>query len=118
MFTFFHNLFCCSHFYKGDPDARVKFQRVSEAYKRITDPDSFKDEDDEGGDFDMDFEQFNQMFQSMFMPMMMGGMGGGGPFNSRGMGGDASMMFDMMMMMEAEMNGGGMGDDDDDVRAP
>ena len=44
---------------------------MSEAYKRITDPDSFKDDDDS-----MDEDEVNTMFRSMFaeiIPMMMGG---------------------------------------------
>jgi curved DNA-binding protein CbpA len=83
----------------NDPSAREKFQRISEAYKRITDPDSFADEDDDGGG-DMDFEEFNAMFQEMFMPMMMAGFGGGGgPFNGKRMGADAVMKMTSLLLV-------------------
>ena len=71
----------------NDPDANKKFLRISEAYKRITDPDSFKDEDDEG---EMNEEEMNAMFAAMFsdfFPMMMGG-------------GDMFSIFEMMMEEE------------------
>ena len=48
------------------------FLKISEAYKRLTDPESFRDEDDEDGDgFDMTEEDVMEMFMEMFM-------GGGG----------------------------------------
>ncbi len=47
-------------------DANIKFRKISEAYKRLTDPDSFKDEDDEG-DFAMDESDVMAMFMEMFM---------------------------------------------------
>lgn len=70
----------------GDPDANKKFLQVSEAYKRISDPDSFKDEDDEAMP---DEEEMAAMFKTVFAEMF-GGMGG--TF------GDIPMdMFEMMM---------------------
>lgn len=76
----------------NDPKARENFQRVSEAYKRITEPDTFNDEDDG----EMDFDDLNEMFTAMFADMM-GGMD--------------------MSILEMMMGGGGFGlyeDSDDD----
>ena len=92
----------------NDPDARYKFQKVSEAYKRITDPDSFKGEDDEG-DFDMDMDDLNEMFFSLFedmIPMMMGG------FNPSRMSGGAASLFDILSAGGADMFD--MSDEDSD----
>ena len=52
----------------NDPDASKNFHRVSEAYKRITDPASFHDEDNDGEDIsDAEAEMmFNMMFSEMF----------------------------------------------------
>jgi curved DNA-binding protein CbpA len=128
-----------------DPEARHKFQRVSEAYKRITDPGSFKDED-EGGDFDgegfdMDMDEMNEMLFSLFEDFMtMGGGGGGRGKKGRGKGGRSNMhaasMMDALFTMMAEEIGdsdedsydeedeeamqyffGGGGDDDDAMEA-
>ena len=80
----------------NDPEARAKFQRVSEAYKRITDPSSFEEDEEMG------FDDVNEMFTAMFADMMggRGGSAGGMPFE----------MFEMMMvdMMMEEMGMGGM----------
>ena len=83
----------------NDPEAHKNFLKISEAYKRITDPDSFKD-DEEGGE--MDEEEMMAMFSMMFMDMMGGG---GGMGRMGGMGG--LNMFDMMEMM--------MGDEDSEM---
>ena len=48
----------------NNPTAENKFQRISEAYKRITDPEAFQDEDE------LDFEDLNNMFASMFADMV------------------------------------------------
>jgi curved DNA-binding protein CbpA len=78
-------------------EANKQFLRISEAYKRITDPDSFKDEDDDG---EMPSEEeMASMFNMMFSEMMGGMFGGGGPMGG-GMGGM------MAEMMAAEMMGG------------
>ena len=54
-----------------DPEASKKFLQISEAYKRITDPNSFKDDEDEMGDFPSHeeelFDVFNMMMAEMFM---------------------------------------------------
>ena len=47
---------------RDNPNANKEFLKISEAYKRITDPDSFKDED-EG---DMTEAEMQAMFGSMF----------------------------------------------------
>ena len=51
----------------NDPDASKNFHRVSEAYKRIIDPASFHDEDNEGEDIsEAEMEvMFNMMFSEM-----------------------------------------------------
>jgi curved DNA-binding protein CbpA len=53
----------------GDQEAHQTFLRISEAYKRITDPSSFHDEDEGGG---MASDDMERMFAHMF-----GHMGGG-----------------------------------------
>jgi curved DNA-binding protein CbpA len=76
----------------NDPEAHKNFLRISEAYKRITDPESFADEDDGSGG-EMSEEEMMAMFNMMFMDMFgMGGMGGG-------FGGSPFGMFNMMDMM-------------------
>lgn len=80
----------------GDEHAHKKFLQISEAYKRITDPESFHD-DEEGEPSE---EEMEAMFNMMFAEMMgLGGQGsefGGIPIN----------MFDMLdAMMMDEMGG-------------
>jgi curved DNA-binding protein CbpA len=108
----------------NDPNASKNFHRLSEAYKRITDPASFHDEDNEG---DIDEEEMASMFNMMFANMF-----GGGGMNMNdifagafgddddddeyddedGCGPDG---MDMMHMMEMMMNDGQhKGDSDDD----
>lgn len=50
-----------------DPEANKKFLRISEAYKRITDPESFREEE---GEDDLNEEEMTAMFSSMFADMM------------------------------------------------
>jgi curved DNA-binding protein CbpA len=109
----------------NDPNASKNFHRLSEAYKRITDPASFHDEDNEGEDINE--EEMTSMFNMMFANMF-----GGGGMNmndifdgafgdddddddndhSNGCGSDG---MDMMHMMEMMMNDGQHdGDSDDD----
>ena len=64
----------------NDPEAHKKFLQVSEAYKRITDPDSFKEEEEA----EFNEEEMVDMFNMVFSEMMKGG------------GGDFFNMFDMM----------------------
>jgi curved DNA-binding protein CbpA len=62
-----------------DPEAHKKFLLISEAYKRITDPDSFKDEDESGEPNEEEMEaMFNEMFAGLFG--MQGFHGHGIPF--------------------------------------
>lgn len=85
----------------NDPDASRKFLQISEAYKRITDPNSFHDEDD---DQLPNEEEMEAMFNMMFAEMMgMGGMGDMGEISPE--------MF--AAMEEMMMNGG----EDDDIMA-
>ena len=56
----------------NDPDASKNFHRVSEAYKRITDPASFHDEDNKGEDISE--EEAEMMFNMMFSEMFGGGV--------------------------------------------
>ena len=65
---------------KDDPDANNKFLRISEAYKRLIDPDSFKDEDDEADFAEHEAEYMEAMMQEFasFMGEMMGGGRGSG----------------------------------------
>ena len=71
----------------------IIINRVSEAYKRITDPDSFKDEEE-----DMNFDDLNNMFCAMFADMMGGGLSGSGgmpiDFLEMILGGGLEMMFE------------------------
>ena len=92
----------------SDPEgAKAQFLKIGEAYKRITDPDSFKDEDGEGEPSE---EEMSAMFNMMFSEMM-GGMGfGGGGGMPGGMGG-------MRDMMEAMM-GEEIDSDDEDLMPP
>lgn len=92
----------------NDPEASKKFLRVSEAYKRITDPDSFRDEDEQDVPNE---EEMAAMFNMMFAEMMgfgMGGGGGGSGFN------DMPSMFDLMEVMMAQEMGYGLDEDEDD----
>jgi len=91
----------------NDPEASKKFLMVSEAYKRITDPSSFHDDED---DQMPDEEELEAMFNMMFADMM-GGFGGMG---MGGMGGMPHMSPQMMDMME-EMFDQGM--DEEDIMA-
>ena len=59
----------------NDPDASKNFHRVSEAYKRITDPASFHDEDNEGEN--VSEAEAEMMFNMMFSEMFSGGGFGG-----------------------------------------
>ena len=76
----------------GDPEAHKNFLKISEAYKRITDPDSFQDEEE--GEYANE-EEMMAMFSMMFAEMF-GGFGGGG------FGGGMDMFNMMEMMMEGE----------------
>jgi curved DNA-binding protein CbpA len=87
----------------NDPEAHKNFLQISEAYKRITDPDSFADED---GGAEMGEEEMMAMFNMMFMDLFGGGMGGFGPFG----------MFDMMDMMMGGEDDDSDDDDEDDMR--
>ena len=96
----------------NDPEASKKFLRVSESYKRITDPDSFKDD----GDDDMPSEEeMAAMFNMMFAEMMgFGGMDGFGP-GGRGSAPDpfaAGMMSDFLEAMMMEEDGEEQDSDD------
>lgn len=86
----------------GDSEAGKKFLLVSEAYKRITDPDSFKDDDEYG---DIGEEEMEEMFNMMFAEMMGFDVG-------KGFNGIPPEMFDMMesLMMQG-------GEDDDELMA-
>ena len=90
----------------GDPDANKKFLRISEAYKRITDPDAFKDEDDDAMPSE---EEMGAMFNMMFAEMFAGAFGGG----SFG-GGSFEIPMDMFDMMEMMVNGEFDEDDDEE----
>ena len=82
----------------GDPAATKRFQQISTAYRRVTDPESFEDDDDELTEEDM-MEMFAMMFGEMF--------GGAFPGMSDGMGTEMGMM----AAMAAAMAGGVPGDD-------
>lgn len=90
-------------------EANKKFLVISEAYKRITEPESFKDDED-GFDMDgMDEEAMQAMFNMMMSEMMGGFMGGGmggDPFG--GMGGGIPL--DIL----EQMMGGELDSDDED----
>lgn len=90
----------------NDPEAHKEFLRVSEAYKRITEPESFQDED-----AGMSEEYMNEMFTSMFSDIFQ-------QFGGRsGRGRNVHMQFspELFMMMEMMINGGmGCDDDEDD----
>ena len=55
----------------NNPDASKNFHRVSEAYKRIIDPASFHDEDNDGEDISE--AEMESMFNMMFSEMFNGG---------------------------------------------
>lgn len=82
-----------------DPDASKKFLKISEAYKRITDPNSFHDDED---DVMPNEEEMEAMFNMMFAEMM--------GFDD-GFGELTPEMF--AAMEEMMMNGG----EDDDIMA-
>ena len=87
-------------------EANRQFLRISEAYKRLTDPNSFKDEDDEEGEMPSE-EEMSAMFNMMFMEMMggmMGNMFGGG---GRGRGGP-TVVFDEELLSAMGMGMSGM----------
>jgi len=107
----------------NDPNAGKKFLQISDAYKRIVDPDSFKDEDEEG---EMNEEEMAAMFNSMLFEMF-GGFGGpdffemmtGDEFDDDDVddsddeyGGGLSFMEAAMMMQ-----GGSFGDDNEEEMA-
>jgi len=107
----------------NDPTAGKKFLQISDAYKRIVDPDSFKDEDEEG---EMNEEEMAAMFNSMLFEMF-GGFGGpdffemmmGDEFDDEDeddsddeYGGGLSFMEAAMMMQ-----GGSFGDDNEEEMA-
>jgi hypothetical protein len=83
---------------KGSEESKVKFQRISEAYKCLTDP-KYMDESMDGMEgFSMDEEELFAMFNMMFgfEDMMFGGNNGGG----------GGSLFDFLDFMEG---GGGLG---------
>jgi curved DNA-binding protein CbpA len=83
----------------NDPEAHKKFLKVSEAYKRITDPSAFEDEEDALPNE----EEMEAMFEMMFAEMMgVGGMGG------------VDISPEMFAAMEEMMMNGG---EDDEVLA-
>eukprot|EP01035_Chromulina_nebulosa_P019199 gene19199-25049_t len=83
----------------NDPEAHKEFLKISEAYKRITDPDSFRDEDD-GDDVDISEDEMNAMFFNMFNDLFPKMNGTNQNFHME----FTPQMFVMMEMM--------MGDDD------
>ena len=89
---------------KNDPDANKKFLQVSEAYKRITDPASFQDDDD-GEMGEMDEEAMSAMFNAMFAEM----------FGFSGGDGMAEDFMEMMMMGELADSDDEDEDDIDDL---
>lgn len=107
----------------NDPEATKNFHRISEAYKRITDPSSFHDEDHEGAD--VSEEEMASTFGAMFQEIFMNG-GAHGPdgiFYSIGSDDDDdddedSMgqqdRMDMKRAMEIMMNSGMCDEEDDD----
>ena len=102
----------------NDPDATKNFHRISEAYKRITDPSSFQDEDHEGAD--VSEEDLANTFSAMFHEMFRNG----GNHDASGMfffGSDDDEdsegrqdEMDMMRAMEMMMNNGMYDEEDDD----
>lgn len=73
----------------NDPEAGKNFLLISECYKRITDPDSFKDEEDQMPDE----AEMEAMFNMMFAEML----------GVSGFGGDSSIPFELFEMFEAMM---------------
>ena len=97
-------------------NANKQFLRISEAYKRITEPESFKDE---GDGEEPSAEEMEQMFNMMFASMM-GGLGrkgggptGGGPFG-RGGGVEMFMGPGGEMFMGVPPGGGTFFDEEED----
>lgn len=87
------------------PDAHATFLKISEAYKRITDPASFQEEE---ADVSMNEDEINAMFTDMFADMFQMGEFGGGRGFAGGMSPETFMFLDMMM------NGVDMDDDEED----
>lgn len=82
---------------KDDPESHKKFLQISEAYKRITDPDAFKDEDENDGSH-ATASEMEAMFEMMFSQMFAS--------TSRHSSGKHGVnMFDMMEMMMAHDHG-------------
>lgn len=100
----------------NDPDASKNFLRVSEAYKRIVDPSSFHEEDDDSQNINE--EDFTSMCNMMFAEMFSGPDGGMFDFfgddddDDDGMD-DGEDELDMLRAMEIMMNGGEYDDEDD-----
>jgi curved DNA-binding protein CbpA len=88
----------------NDSEAHKKFLQVSEAYKRITDPSSFHDDDDDI-DEEVAEEEMEAMFYMMFSEMF-------GKFGVSGEGGGISAS--MLDMVETMMMSGEFDDFDDD----
>ena len=111
----------------NDPDASVRFLQVSEAYKRITDPSSFHDEEDDDGDIHVSQEDMHAMFNHLFGSMMGMGMHRGGfgsaysdsaddmhDFAGMGMNGGGMSMTEVMAMMMAADDDDEYDEDDDE----
>lgn len=103
----------------NDPDATKNFHRISEAYKRITDPSSFQDEDHEGAD--VSEEDLANTFSAMFHEMFRNGGNhdASGMFSFFGSDDDEDSEgrqdeMDMMRAMEMMMNNGMYDEEDDD----
>lgn len=84
----------------NDPEAHAKFLKISEAYKRLSDPESFRDEDD--SDENVSADQMQEMFESMFASMFAPAFHFSGPYAGRrgGMGrGGVIDLNDILEMM-------------------
>lgn len=100
----------------NDPDASKNFLRVSEAYKRIVDPSSFHEDDDDGET--VNEEDFTSMCNMMFAEMFSGSDGGMFDFFGDDDDDDDDLDYDndemdMLRAMEM-MTGGGEYNDEDD----
>jgi curved DNA-binding protein CbpA len=103
----------------NDPDASKNFHRISEAYKRITDPSSFHDEDHEG--VDVSEEDIANTFSAMFHEMFRndGNHDASGMFSFFGSDDDEDSEgrqdeMDLMRAMEIMMNNGMYDEEDED----
>jgi curved DNA-binding protein CbpA len=103
----------------NDPDASKNFHRISEAYKRITDPSSFHDEDHEG--VDVSEEDIANSFSAMFHEMFRNGGNhdASGMFSFFGSDDDEDSEgrqdeMDLMRAMEIMMNNGMYDEEDED----